>query len=57
MQNSKAFFAALGYASEVEVQSDKTGIAEDAVSIVVPDASVYMYHWKSLLTSNRRLSV
>ena len=29
-ENSKAFFATLGYASEVAVQSDKTGIAEDA---------------------------
>ena len=29
-------------ASEVRIQSDKTGIAEDAVSIVIPDAVVYI---------------
>ena len=29
-------------ASELRIQSDKTGIADDAVSIVVPDASVYV---------------
>ena len=41
-ENSKAFFAALGYASEVEVQSDKTGIAEDAVSVLIHQAALYM---------------
>ena len=29
-------------ANELAIQSDRTGIAEDAVSIVVPDASVYV---------------
>ncbi len=29
-------------ASELAVQADKAGIADDAVSIVVPDASVYV---------------
>ena len=29
-------------ASELAIQADKTGIADDAVSIVVPDASVYV---------------
>ena len=41
-ENSKAFFAVLGYASEVEVQSDKTGIAEDAVSVLIHQAALYM---------------
>ncbi len=36
------FFAPLAYASEVEVQADKTGIADDAVSIVIPDANIYI---------------
>ena len=41
-ENSKAFFAILGYASEVAVQSDKTGIAEDAVSVLIHQAALYM---------------
>ena len=41
-ENSKAFFATLGYASEVAVQSDKTGIAEDAVSVLIHQATLYM---------------
>ena len=41
-ENSQAFFAALGYASEVAVQSDKTGIAEDAVSVLIHQAALYM---------------
>ena len=41
-ENSKAFFATLGYASEVSVQSDKTGIAEDAVSVLIHQAALYM---------------
>ena len=36
------FFAPLAYASEVLVQQDKTGIAEDAVSVVLENATVYM---------------
>ena len=39
---AKVFFATLGFASEVVVQADKTGIAEDAVSAVIHDAVVYM---------------
>ena len=38
----KLFFAPLAYASEVLVQSDKTGIADDAVSVVIENATVYM---------------
>ena len=41
-EDAKVFFATLGFASEVIVQSDKTGIADDAVSAVIHDAVVYM---------------
>ena len=41
-ENGKVFFATLGYASDVEIQTDKTGIADDAVSAVIPDAVIYM---------------
>ncbi|WP_066715336.1 valine--tRNA ligase [Clostridium sp. Marseille-P299] len=40
--NSKVFFATLGGASEVIIQEDKTGIDEDAVSAVIPNATIYM---------------
>ena len=38
----KLFFASLAFASEVFVQADKTGIADDAVSVVIPGATLYM---------------
>ena len=41
-ENSKVFFQTLAYASEVVVQEDKTGIDEDAVSAVIPEAVIYM---------------
>lgn len=41
-RHSKVFFATLGYASQVFIQEDKTGIDADAVSAVVPHASIYM---------------
>ena len=41
-ENSRVFFATLGYASEVIVQADKTGIAEDAVFTVIPYAAIYI---------------
>ncbi len=41
-ENGKVFFAALGFASEVIVQADKTGIADDAVSALLPEAAIYM---------------
>jgi len=41
-ENGKVFFASLGSASAVDVQTDKTGIAEDAVSTVIPQAVIYM---------------
>jgi valyl-tRNA synthetase len=41
-EDGKVFFATLGYASEVVVQNDKNGIADDAVSAVIPQAVIYM---------------
>ena len=41
-EDAKVFFATLGFASEVIVQTDKAGIADDAVSTVIHDAVVYM---------------
>ena len=41
-ESSKSFFAILGYASEVHVQEDKTGIDENAVSTLIHDAAVYI---------------
>ena len=41
-ENGKVFFATLGSASEVNVQADRSGIDEDAVSAVLPEAVIYM---------------
>ena len=41
-KTGKVFFATLGYASDVTVQADKTGIAEDAVSTLIAEAAIYM---------------
>ena len=41
-ENSKKSFANLAFAKEIHVQQDKTGIGEDAVSVVVSNAVVYM---------------
>ena len=38
----KLFFESLAYASESFMQKDKTGIAQDAVSVVIPDATLYI---------------
>ena len=38
----KVFFAMLGRANEVYVQADKTGIADDAVSTMIPKANIYI---------------
>ena len=39
---NKVFFATLGFASEVVIQSDKSGIAQDAVSVVIDKGTIYM---------------
>ena len=41
-EHSKAFFASLGNASQVLIQQDKTGIDEDAVSALLPQAAIYL---------------
>ncbi len=41
-ETGRVFFATLGYASEVMVQSDKSGVDDDAVSVMVPNAVIYM---------------
>ena len=41
-ENGRVFFATLGYASEVVIQKDKTGIDEDAVAVLIPNAAIYM---------------
>jgi valyl-tRNA synthetase len=38
----RLFFASLAYASDVTIQSDKTGIADDAVSVVIANANIYI---------------
>ena len=38
----KLFFASLAYANEVTMQKDKSGIASDAVSVVIPGATLYI---------------
>ena len=38
----KLFFASLAYASEVMMQKDKEGIDDDAVSVVIPNATLYI---------------
>jgi len=38
----RLFFASLAYASEVKIQKDRTGIAEDAVSVVIAGATLYI---------------
>ena len=41
-EDGSLFFASLAGASEVTVQADKSGIADDAVSVVIPGATVYI---------------
>ena len=41
-EKGKVFFTTLAYASEVAIQSDKSGIDEDAVAVLIPNATVYM---------------
>ena len=39
---SRVFFETLGHANDVTVQTDKTGIADDAVSVVIQGAELYI---------------
>ena len=41
-EGSKLFFATLGSASKVDIRENKDGIDPDAVSVVIPDATIYM---------------
>ncbi|MGN0335673.1 MAG: valine--tRNA ligase [Lachnospiraceae bacterium] len=41
-ENGHIFFGSLGYANEVIVQTDKAGIAEDAVSVMIPEVEICM---------------
>ncbi|MGL4344482.1 MAG: valine--tRNA ligase [Cellulosilyticaceae bacterium] len=41
-ERGKVFFSTLGFASEVTMQADTAGIAEDAVSMIIPNASIYI---------------
>ncbi len=41
-EEGSLFFASLAYASEVLVQADKAGIADDAVSVVIAGATLYI---------------
>ncbi len=38
----RLFFTSLAYASEVTIQKDKEGIAQDAVSVVIANATLYI---------------
>ena len=41
-EKNKVFFATLGLASEVSIQPDKSGIADDAVSVVIEGGTIYI---------------
>ena len=41
-EKGRIFFATLGRASEVTIQSDKSGIADDAVAAIIHDAAIYI---------------
>jgi len=41
-EEGKLFFASLAYANEVIIQDNKDGIASDAVSVMIPGATVYI---------------
>ena len=41
-EEGRLFFASLSYASDVKTQSDKSGIADDAVSVVIAGATLYI---------------
>ena len=41
-EESSSFFGALAYASDIKCQADKSGIADDAVSVVIHNAVIYI---------------
>ena len=41
-EDNRVFFATLGFASEVSFKKDKSGIADDAVSVVIADGTIYI---------------
>ena len=41
-EKGRLFFASLGYASDVIVQEGRNGISDDAVSVVIQDATLFM---------------
>ncbi len=41
-EEGKLFFASLAYASDVTIQNNKDGIADDAVSVVIANANLYI---------------
>ena len=41
-EKNKVFFATLGLASEVSIKPDKSGIADDAVSVVIEGGTIYI---------------
>jgi len=41
-EDCKVIFASLGYASEISILETKEGISDDAVSVVIPNATIYM---------------
>ena len=41
-ENGRGYMATLGYASELRIQADKQNVPDDAVSVVVPQAAIFM---------------
>ncbi|MDE7206307.1 MAG: class I tRNA ligase family protein, partial [Lachnospiraceae bacterium] len=41
-EEGRLFFASLAYASDVTIQESKSGIADDAVSVVIANADIYI---------------
>ncbi|WP_341877686.1 valine--tRNA ligase [Defluviitalea saccharophila] len=41
-ERGKVFFASLAYGNEILVQKDKTGIDDDAVSTIIPGATIFI---------------
>jgi len=41
-EEGRLFFASLAYASDVTIQDNKDGIAQDAVSVVIANATIYI---------------